>query len=132
MLAGVGADVTGVVEALKEFGAFIKLSDGRKGLLHISQMGLPDSPTRTRMMRYQYAEGREVSVVIREINGDRISLTLRATLEKEKENEPVDLSQFKHNAGGPELGSLGAIVDFSKLTLGGTETDGNPQSAGPQ
>lgn len=113
--AAEGATLTGVVEGVREFGVFIRLPDGKTGLLHVSQMELVDGPNRIRMMTNQYPIGKTVEVIIREVDGERISLTLPSTLQKEKDEETADLTQFRNTA--PQLGTLGGIVDLDKLKL---------------
>lgn len=114
----VGAEVTGTIESIKDFGVFIRLPNGKAGLLHISQMDLPDSPARLRSMYNQFPAGKAIKVIVKAIEGDRVSLTLRSMLEKD--SEQVHFEEFRKTnpqASTSAMGSLGALVDFSKLNL---------------
>ncbi len=67
-----GDIVEGVVKNVTDFGAFIDLG-GADGLLHISEMswGRVENPKKV------FKAGETVSVLIKEINGDKIALSLQ-------------------------------------------------------
>lgn len=113
----VGLEVKGVVEGIKEFGVFLRLPNGKTGLLHVSEMGMPNTPTRLRTMHNQYAAGKEVAVVVKSMEGDRISLTLPETLAKAvaEAEATADVRQFANSA--PALGSLGSMLNLDTLKL---------------
>ncbi len=75
-----GDVVEGVVESLKDYGAFVKLADGVSGLLHVSQI----SRQRIKHPGVVLKEGQTVKVKIRDVADGKISLTMRA-LEEEDE-----------------------------------------------
>lgn len=117
-----GAEVTGVVDALKEFGAFVKLPGGRTGLLHISRMGLGDGPARLRQMHGQFAPGKDVKVLVQAIEGDRISLAIPGVkvVESEAEQEEAAYAEFQKSQAQAKspLGNLGSMFDgLDKLKL---------------
>ena len=68
----VGDVVEGVVKNVTDFGAFIDLG-GADGLLHISEMswGRVENPKKV------FNVGDKVSVLIKEINGTKIALSLK-------------------------------------------------------
>ncbi|NMA20798.1 MAG: S1 RNA-binding domain-containing protein [Lentisphaerae bacterium] len=112
-----GQKIEGEVESQKPFGLFVKLPDGRTGLLHISQIPLPEdvgSALQVRALYRLYPLRSKIEVVIREIDGNRISLTLPETLEKEREMERETPVNVKDSADA----SFGTLDDvFSKLKL---------------
>ena len=68
----VGKEVTGKVARMTDFGAFIDLG-GADGLLHISEMswGRVENPKKV------FTVGDKVKVLIKEINGEKIALSLK-------------------------------------------------------
>ena len=76
----VGATVKGAVSRLAEFGAFVKLSTGIEGLIHISEL----AHRRVSSVSQVLAEGQEVEVKILTVdqNAQRIGLSLKATQAK--------------------------------------------------
>ena len=68
----IGDTVTGVVKNVTDFGAFIDLG-GADGLLHISEMswGHVENPKKV------FKVGEEVTVLIKNINGEKIALSMK-------------------------------------------------------
>ena len=68
----VGDVVEGTVKNVTDFGAFIDLG-GADGLLHISEMswGRVENPKKV------FKVGEKVTVLIKDINGDKIALSLK-------------------------------------------------------
>ena len=68
----VGDKVEGVVKNVTDFGAFIDLG-GADGLLHISEMswGRVENPKKV------FTVGEKLTVLIKDINGDKIALSLK-------------------------------------------------------
>ncbi|MFA6928791.1 MAG: S1 RNA-binding domain-containing protein [Lentisphaeria bacterium] len=110
-----GQKLEGEVESQKPFGLFVKLPDGRTGLLHISQIPLPEgSGLQVRSLYRMYPLHSKVEVIIRDIDGNRISLTLPETLEKEQEMERETPVNVKDSADA----SFGTLDDvFGNLKL---------------
>ena len=80
-----GEIIEGEVESVKPFGVFITLPNGQTGLLHISQANVDGTGNlQVRALYTAYPLRRKVEVVIREIDGNRISLTLPEILEQER------------------------------------------------
>jgi predicted RNA-binding protein with RPS1 domain len=117
-----GAEVEGVVDGVREFGAFIKLPGGKSGLLHISRMGLPEGPARQRQLMSQFAVGNRLNVKILAFEGDRISLGLPGVEAKVSETaqEQAAFAEFRKSQSAPqgELGNLGGLFGgLDKLKL---------------
>ena len=111
--AAMGEKVTGEVDSLKPFGVFVKLPNGQTGLLHISQCALEETgPGRTREMYRKFPLHSKVEVVIKEVNGDRLSLTLPEVAEAEAEK---DIVHNYHDQGNAEFGTLGDLFGNLKL-----------------
>ena len=68
----IGDTVTGIVKNVTDFGAFIDLG-GADGLLHISEMswGHVENPKKV------FKVGEEVTVLIKNINGEKIALSMK-------------------------------------------------------
>ena len=98
----VGDVVTGVVKNVTDFGAFIDLG-GADGLLHISEMswGRVENPKKV------FTVGEEVKVLIKEINGDKIALSL-----KFPEENPWLTAAEKFAVGNVVEGKVARMTDF--------------------
>ena len=108
-----GAVLDGIVDALKEFGAFIKFPGGRSGLLHISRMGLAEGPGRLRQMHGAFGSGKEVKVEVVSVDGDRVSLSVPGVQAKVSEEEAEDeaYTEYQRNLHpGSSLGNLGKVL----------------------
>lgn len=103
----VGAVVNGVVDTIKEYGAFVNLENGLSGLLHISQI----SSQRIKHPGAVLKEGQEVAVKIIAINDGKISLSMKA-LEQE---ETVEESDFEYKETGAVTTGLGELLKGLKL-----------------
>ncbi len=77
----IGDVLTGKVETLKEYGAFVKLSNGLSGLLHISQI----STKRIKHPKVVLKVGEEVNVKVIDIKDGKISLSIKALEENNEE-----------------------------------------------
>ena len=98
----VGDTVEGVVKNLTDFGAFIDLG-GADGLLHISEMswGRVENPKKV------FNVGDEVKVMIKEINGDKIALSM-----KFPEENPWLTAAEKFAVGNVVTGKVARMTDF--------------------
>ena len=97
-----GDTVTGVVKNVTDFGAFIDLG-GADGLLHISEMswGRVENPKKV------FTVGEEIKVLIKEINGDKIALSL-----KFPEENPWLTAAEKFAVGNVVEGKVARMTDF--------------------
>lgn len=105
-----GSFHTGTVARLDTFGAFVTLSDGVDGLLHISKLG---SGKRINHPREVVKEGEQVEVKIEGIDraGRRISLALAGPARAAAEEEAV-MTEFRRQADdAPKgMGTLGEMM----------------------
>jgi len=101
-----GAKVTGTVDKVEKFGAFILLEPGLTGLLPASEMGLPKGANVGRT----YGVGKKVTLQVAQVDGrkKRISLTIEGkTLEGSKSDYQTFLKQSKKATG---MGALAAAL----------------------
>ena len=98
----VGDKVEGVVKNVTDFGAFIDLG-GADGLLHISEMswGRVENPKKV------FNVGDKVTVVIKDINGDKIALSL-----KFPEENPWLTAAEDFAVGNVVKGKVARMTDF--------------------
>ena len=98
----VGDTVEGVVKNVTDFGAFIDLG-GADGLLHISEMswGRVENPKKV------FKAGESIKVLIKDINGDKIALSLKF----EDQNPWLDAAE-KYAAGNIVEGRIARMTDF--------------------
>lgn len=82
----VGSITTGVVESLPEYGAFVRLSDGLSGLVHISQI----SYDRIKSPSVLLTVGQEIDVKIIGVNDGKISLSIKALIEDPNAEEIIE------------------------------------------
>ena len=100
----VGLVTEGVVESVKDYGAFVRLSNGLTGLVHVSQI----SDTHIKNPRTVLNEGDTVKVKVIGIKDGKISLSMKAlndVASEEIQEEAVEIPQAE------EIGSnLGALL----------------------
>jgi small subunit ribosomal protein S1 len=113
-----GAKVEGIVESIQPFGIFVRLSEEKTGLLHISETDTPKGGNPAAKLERAFPPASKIEVVVKSVEGDRISLTLPAKWETrgsgDAENNDVSTWLSNNKAGG-SFGSLGDA--FSKLNL---------------
>jgi len=100
-----GAQITGKVVSVTDFGAFVELEQDVEGLVHVSELswGHPESP------KDIVSEGDEVTVVVLSCDEDahRISLSLRRT-----QRDPWENVEQKYPRGQVVTGSVTKLTDF--------------------
>ena len=98
----VGDTVTGTVKNVTDFGAFIDLG-GADGLLHISEMswGHVENPKKV------FKVGEDVTVLIKNINGEKIALSM-----KFPGQNPWLNAGDKYAAGSVVTGRVARMTDF--------------------
>ena len=113
----VGATLKGSVESARDFGVFVRLSEDKTGLLHVSEAGVPKGGNNQAQLEAKFPAGSEIEVVVKGMEGDRISLMLPSTVAAREtaEREERDLRDLlrsnrtgSHDAG---LGNLGSLFD---------------------
>ncbi len=97
-----GDVVEGVIKNVTDFGAFIDLG-GADGLLHISEMswGRVENPKKV------FKAGEKITVLIKDINGEKIALSL-----KFPEQNPWLNAASKYAAGTVVTGRVARMTDF--------------------
>lgn len=97
----VGSVLTGTVETLQTYGAFIRLENGLSGLVHVSQICEKRIKTPADVLK----TGEEVNVKVIGIKDGKISLSIKALIEPEEEVvEEVEIP--KSEEIGTSLGDL--------------------------
>ena len=98
----VGDVVDGVVKNVTDFGAFIDLG-GADGLLHISEMswGRVENPKKI------FKVGEPIKVLIKDINGDKIALSL-----KFEDQNPWLNADEKYAVGNVVEGTIARMTEF--------------------
>lgn len=98
----IGDTVEGVVKNVTDFGAFVDLG-GADGLLHISEMswGRVENPKKV------FTVGQELKVLIKDINGEKIALSL-----KFPEENPWLTAAEKFAVGNIVIGRVARMTDF--------------------
>lgn len=86
----VGQEVTGIVEGFKPFGIFIRLSEDKTGLLHISETDTPKQGSPMAHMERQFPAGSELKVIVKALDNNRISLTLPSKWAQQQEELQED------------------------------------------
>ncbi len=97
-----GDVVEGVIKNVTDFGAFIDLG-GADGLLHISEMswGRVENPKKV------FKVGEKLSVLIKDISGDKIALSL-----KFEDQNPWLTAAQKYAVGNVVTGKVARMTDF--------------------
>jgi small subunit ribosomal protein S1 len=104
-----GSVVTGKVESIQKYGAFVDLGDRISGLVHISQF----SERRIKSAADVVSVGQEVQVRILKVEDGKISLSMKGLLEGEEEEKVPDVKEYK--ADGEAATSLADLLAGIKL-----------------
>mgnify|MGYP002630029966 CR=1 FL=1 len=101
----VGSVVRGKITRIEKFGAFVQISPGLEGLLHVSQI----SRQRVEDVEAVLKTGQDVETLVLEIKegGKRISLSMKAL-----EANPWDEAQGRYNEGTVVEGTVVRVADF--------------------
>lgn len=95
--------LSGTVEKIQNYGAFIRLENGLSGLVHISQI----SDKRIKSADDVLKVGDNVNVKVIGIKNGKISLSIKALIEQEKEEEEIiEYELPKTEEIGTSLGDL--------------------------
>ena len=106
----IGTVVTGKVERLESYGAFVRLPDGLSGLVHISQM----SERRIKHPKEVVSENDEVKVMITDIKDGKLSLSMTRAAESEA-SEDVDSTPVEYSTGDSPTTSFADLLKGIKL-----------------
>ena len=115
-----GDVMTGKVESLKDYGAFVDLGDGATGLLHVSQISYKRVKTPADVLK----AGEEIEVKVLSTDNGKISLSMKALQEapagyeeraprERRQRDPED--NFKYEEKGKAVTSLGDLLKDIKL-----------------
>ena len=109
----VGTIVTGTVEKLAPYGAFVTIGNGLTGLVHISQI----SAKRIKSPQEVIKEGEQVTVKILDVKDSKVSLSMKAVEEVPLEETPTELEEAPATYSFGELPSatLGDLLSKIKL-----------------
>ncbi len=105
----VGDVVTGTVESLQSYGAFVDLGDGVSGLVHVSQI----STQRIKHPSVVLKEGQEVKAKIVSTENGKIGLSMKALISEETAKEEHE--SFNYKETGTISTGLGALLKDIKL-----------------
>ncbi|MCR4843181.1 MAG: S1 RNA-binding domain-containing protein [Eubacterium sp.] len=107
----VGAVMTGKVDSIKDYGAFIDLGDGLSGLLHVSQI----ANKRVKHPSDELKEGQEVTVKVTQKKDGKLSLSMKALLDN-SDSEDAEPREKVVIPKAENIGtSLGSILQGLKL-----------------
>ncbi len=106
----VGAVLTGKVDSIKDYGAFIDLGDGLSGLLHVSQI----STKRIKHPSDVLKEGQDVTVKVTQKKDGKLSLSMKA-LEEAPESDRAPREKVKIPKAENIGTSLGSLLKDIKL-----------------
>lgn len=95
-----GDIVSGTIERMESYGAFINLGEGLVGLCHISQITNKFIKSPKEILKL----GQQVQAKIIKIEGDRISLSIKALKEDESAEEEEYVIPEKYTKGNEEEG----------------------------
>lgn len=115
----VGSVLTGKVDSIKPYGAFIDLGDGVSGLCHISQIAHKRIESPSEVLKL----GQEVKVKVLKVADGKISLSIRQAEDGANEEAPAKRERRERTDRGPtsykDEGSastnLGALLKGIKL-----------------
>lgn len=106
-----GSIIEGTVESLMPYGAFVALSDGLSGLVHISQI----SQRRIKKPSEVLNVGDKVKVKVLNTNNGKISLSIKA-VEENSQTDEIEKAETEKYSSSEKIGtSLGDL--FKKLNL---------------
>ena len=105
----VGDVVTGKVESLQPYGAFVELEDGISGLVHVSQI----STQRIKHPSVVLKEGQEVKAKVTSTENGKIGLSMKALVSEQTEREEHEVFNYKET--GSVSTGLGELLKNIKL-----------------
>ncbi|MGI5868360.1 MAG: S1 RNA-binding domain-containing protein [Kiritimatiellia bacterium] len=113
-LIAIGAQLKGLVEGIREFGVFVRLSEDKTGLLHIGECDIEKGGSPTAKLETKFPLGSMIDVVVKALDGERISLTLPSKAEAPQE-DATDVAALmraaSENAQGASISSIGSMLD---------------------
>ena len=105
----IGSVLKGNVESIQAYGAFIRLENGLSGLVHVSQI----SDKRIKSPETVLIVGQPVDVKVIGIKDGKISLSMKALIEPEEQEEIVEKVELPKSENiGTSLGELFKNIKF--------------------
>ena len=113
----IGMTVRGIVEGIRDFGVFVRLSEKQTGLLHIGECDIERGGNPLQKLEAKFAPGSDIKVIVKSLDGDRIGLTLpdRVSAAREAEEDESRVREFIRKGADKSLGSLGDLFDGLNL-----------------
>ncbi len=106
-----GLIVTGKVETLAPYGAFVNIGEDLTGLVHISQICGRHLKSPKEVLKV----GDEVKVKILDVKDGKISLSIKAVEENDEVLDDVDEAPFEYSSGEEASTSLASLLKNLKL-----------------
>ncbi len=106
-----GLILTGKVETIMPYGAFINLGEDLSGLVHISQI----CGRRIKSPKEVIKEGDAVTVKVIDIKDGKISLSMKAVSEDAEVLEDASEAEFEYTSGEDASTSLGSLLSNFKF-----------------
>lgn len=108
LVASVKVDsiVSGTVESIQSYGAFIRLENNLSGLVHISQV----SDKRIKSVEDVLKVGDSVEAKVIGVNNGKISLSIKALIAKAKEEEKTDVVEEEIDFKLPKAENIGTSL----------------------
>ncbi len=109
-----GLITKGIVEKIMPFGAFVNIGEDLSGLVHISEI----CGRRLKSVHEVHKEGDEVTVKILDVKDGKISLSIKAALEKDEDEvleDAVDDAAEEYSDGEAPTTSLAGLLKGLKL-----------------
>ncbi len=113
-----GMEVKGIVEAYKEFGVFVRLSENKTGLLHVSETEVTQGGSMASKLERAYPPRSEVTLIVKNVEGEKVSLTTPAKWQGAVKSTVEDDTQnfmARQKADRKTFGSLGDAFEGLKL-----------------
>jgi len=101
----VGSEIEGIVESIQPFGVFVRLSEEKTGLLHISETDVPKQGSPAAQLERKFEPSSKIKVVVKSTDNGKISLTLPSKWAQGKDDDTDDWRSHVKSTGG--MGSLG-------------------------
>jgi small subunit ribosomal protein S1 len=113
----IGMEVEGIVEGIKEFGVFVRLSESRVGLLHIGETDVAQGGNPLAKLERAFPPAGIIKVVMKAIEGERVTLTLPAKWAAARDDGAADTANYMARQATAKK-SFGSLADaFSNLKL---------------
>ena len=106
-----GSVLSGKVESLMPYGAFVDLGDGLSGLVHISQIANKRIESPGEVLK----AGQEVTVKVLKVENGKISLSIKAAQDEEPQTEREEKPSVSYKDEGSASTGLGALLAGIKL-----------------